>query len=117
MAVYPSSLKIREKFLAGSDWADSVARMIQTGFLSQEDREKLIAMTRDGSLTHRFARRANALVLFDEGWSCRQAAHAFLLDDGVFEIALRYRGDDFRAHYAVKIDANIRVIHAFQKKS
>jgi hypothetical protein len=32
------SLKIREKFLAVSDWADSIARMIQFGFLSEEDR-------------------------------------------------------------------------------
>ncbi|MGI8568675.1 MAG: hypothetical protein ACR2KT_06190 [Methylocella sp.] len=43
--------------------------MIQSGLLSQEDREKLIAMTRDGSLTHRFARLANALVLLDGRWS------------------------------------------------
>jgi hypothetical protein len=27
------------------------------------------------------ARRANALVLLDKGWSCQQVAHAFLLDD------------------------------------
>ncbi len=69
MAVYPGSLKIREKFRAVSDWTESVARMIQSGLLSQEDREKLIAMTRDGSLTHRFARLANALVLLDGRWS------------------------------------------------
>ena len=36
---------------------------------------------------------------------------------GVFEIALRYRGDAFRTLYAVKIDADVWVIHAFQKKS
>ncbi len=39
------------------------------------------------------------------------------VDGGVFEIALRHRGDAFRAIYAVKIDADIWVIHAFQKKS
>ncbi len=39
------------------------------------------------------------------------------VDGGVFEIALRYRGDAFRAIYAVKIDVDIWVIHAFQKKS
>ena len=39
------------------------------------------------------------------------------VDGGVFEIALRYRGDAFRTLYAVKIDADIWVIHAFQKKS
>jgi len=36
---------------------------------------------------------------------------------GVFEIALRHRGDAFRVLYAVKIGADIWVIHAFQKKS
>jgi phage-related protein len=35
----------------------------------------------------------------------------------VFEIALRYRGDAFRSIYAVKIDMDIWVLHAFQKKS
>jgi phage-related protein len=35
----------------------------------------------------------------------------------VFEIALRHRGDAFRVIYAVKIAADIWVIHAFQKES
>jgi phage-related protein len=39
------------------------------------------------------------------------------VDGGVFEIALRYRSDAFRALYAIKIDVDIWVIHAFQKKS
>ena len=39
------------------------------------------------------------------------------VDGGVFEIALRYHGDAFRAVYAIKIDVDIWVIHAFQKKS
>jgi phage-related protein len=39
------------------------------------------------------------------------------VEGGVFEIASRFRGDAFRALYAVKIDADIWVIHAFQKKS
>ncbi|MGA3117475.1 MAG: type II toxin-antitoxin system RelE/ParE family toxin [Syntrophobacteraceae bacterium] len=38
-------------------------------------------------------------------------------DGGIFEIALRHRGDVFRVIYAVKIGADIWVIHAFQKKS
>lgn len=36
---------------------------------------------------------------------------------GVFEIALRYRTDAYRAVYAVQIDADIWVIHAFKKKA
>ncbi len=39
------------------------------------------------------------------------------VDGGVFEIALRHRGDAFRVIYAIKIGADIWVIHAFQKKS
>ncbi|GAB6037725.1 hypothetical protein JCM15519_22840 [Fundidesulfovibrio butyratiphilus] len=38
-------------------------------------------------------------------------------EGGVFELALRHRGDAFRAVYALKIDSDIWVIHAFQKKS
>jgi phage-related protein len=38
-------------------------------------------------------------------------------EGGVFEIALRHRGDAFRLIYAVKIGADIWLIHAFQKKS
>lgn len=39
------------------------------------------------------------------------------VEGGVFEIALKHRGDAFRTLYAVKIDVDIWVIHAFQKKS
>lgn len=39
------------------------------------------------------------------------------LDSGVFEIALPYRGDAYRAVYAVKIGDDLWVVHAFQKKS
>lgn len=35
----------------------------------------------------------------------------------MFEIALRHRGDAFRAVYAVQIGVDLWVIHAFQKKS
>ena len=36
---------------------------------------------------------------------------------GVFEIALRFRGNAFRVMYAVQIGDDLWVIHAFQKKS
>ena len=36
---------------------------------------------------------------------------------GVFEIALRHRGDAYRVIYAVQIGEDLWVIHAFQKKS
>jgi transposase len=55
--------------------------MIRAGFLSAEDRADLIALARDGSVEHRLARRANALVLLDAGWSCEKVAQALFLDD------------------------------------
>ncbi len=42
--------------------------MIHGGFLSKEDRGELIALARDGSAACRVTRRANALVLLDDGW-------------------------------------------------
>jgi len=36
---------------------------------------------------------------------------------GIFEIALKFRKDAYRAIYAVKIDEKIWVLHAFKKKS
>jgi phage-related protein len=39
------------------------------------------------------------------------------LGPGVLELALRYRGDAFRVVYALRISADVWVIHAFQKKS
>ena len=55
--------------------------MIRGGFLGEEDRNKLIALARDGAAASRMTRRANALVLLDDGWSCREVAKALLLDD------------------------------------
>ncbi len=55
--------------------------MIRAGYLSSEDGADLIALARDGSAAHRFARRANALVLLDDGWSCERVAAALFLDD------------------------------------
>jgi phage-related protein len=39
------------------------------------------------------------------------------LGSGVFEIALPYRGNAYRAVYAVQIGEDVWVVHAFQKKS
>ena len=39
------------------------------------------------------------------------------IGSGVFEIALQFRGEAYRVVYDVKIDVDIWVIHAFQKKS
>ncbi len=59
----------------------------------------------------------DALTLAAEGQHSGKAKPFKGIDGGVFEIALQHRGDAFRAIYAVKIDVDIWVIHAFQKKS
>lgn len=58
-----------------------------------------------------------ALAIASEGGKSDNAKPFKGVDGGVFEIALRYRGDAFRVLYAVKIDTDIWIIHAFQKKS
>jgi transposase len=55
--------------------------MIRAGFLDPESRRDLIDLGRDGSVAHRLARRANALVLLDDGMSCGDVARVLLLDD------------------------------------
>ena len=59
----------------------------------------------------------DALTIAAEGGKSDKAKPFKGVDGGVFEIALRYRGDAFRTLYAVKIGVDIWVIHAFQKKS
>jgi transposase len=55
--------------------------MIRGGFLSEEDRKALRALARDGSSLGRVTRRANALVLLDDGMSCQEVAKVLLFDD------------------------------------
>jgi transposase len=55
--------------------------VIRAGFLDSESRQDLIELTRDGSAAHRLARRANALVLLDDGMSCASVAKVLYLDD------------------------------------
>ncbi len=59
----------------------------------------------------------DALTIAAEGGKSDKAKPFKGVDGGVFEIALKYRGDAFRTLYAVKIGVDIWVIHAFQKKS
>jgi transposase len=55
--------------------------MIRAGFLDSESRQDLIDLARDGSVAHRLARRANALLLLDDGMSCEAVAKVLYLDD------------------------------------
>ena len=61
--------------------ADSPPVMIRPGFLDSESRRDLIDLARDGAAAHRRARRANALVLLDDGLSCEAVAKVLFLDN------------------------------------
>ncbi len=60
---------------------------------------------------------ARALTILAEGRMPDIAKPLTGLGAGVMELALRHRGDAFRVVYALQIDDDIWVIHAFQKKS
>jgi transposase len=55
--------------------------MIRGGFLTNAERLELRALARDGLSEARAARRANAIILLDKGWSCQEVAEALLIDD------------------------------------
>jgi transposase len=55
--------------------------MIRGGFLSSEERRDLTERARDGTVEHRLARRANALVLLDRGMSCDEVGRVLVIDD------------------------------------
>ena len=55
--------------------------MIRRDFLDPESRQDLIDLTRDGSVAHRLARRANALLLLDGGMSCEAVVKVLFMDD------------------------------------
>lgn len=55
--------------------------MIRGGLLSPSQRAELLALLRSGRTEQRVARRANAMLLLDDGWSCEKVAEALYLDD------------------------------------
>ncbi len=55
--------------------------MICRGFLSAAERKELLSWARDGLAEHRLARRANAILLLDDGLSCERVAEVLYLDD------------------------------------
>jgi phage-related protein len=58
-----------------------------------------------------------ALTVAAEGGKADKAKPFRGVEGGVFEIALRYRGNAFRIIYAVQLGSDVYVLHAFQKKS
>jgi transposase len=68
--------------------------MIRPGFLDAESRQDLIELARDGSAAHRLARRANALVLLDDGMSFAVVAKVLLIDDDTVRTWYRLYEED-----------------------
>ncbi len=60
---------------------------------------------------------ARALTILAEGRMPDIAKHLTGFGSGVMELAFKHRGDAYRVVYALQIDDDIWVIHAFQKKS
>lgn len=60
---------------------------------------------------------ARALSIAARGGMADDAKPFKGVSRGIFEIALRHRGDAFRVIYAVQIGHPLWVVHAFQKKS
>ena len=74
--------------------SDSTVGMIRGGFLDSESRKDLTELARDGTAAHRLARRANALVLLDDGMSCEAIAKCLLLDDDTIRTWYRLYEED-----------------------
>ena len=55
--------------------------MIRAGFLDAEAKRDPIELARDGSVEHRLRRRANALLLLNNGMSCAAVAKVLFIDD------------------------------------
>jgi phage-related protein len=58
-----------------------------------------------------------ALRVAAEGEKADSAKPMKGIGAGVFEIAVRHRSDAYRTVYAVQLDEDIWVLHAFRKKS
>jgi transposase len=79
--IYRDSLGERKSGLPAAGKAILVGGMIRGGFLALSIREDLIALVRDGKAETRLTRRANALLLLDDGMSCEAIAKVLYLDD------------------------------------
>ena len=93
-------------------WVSRRAAGFRTGFAVESRTRDFENFPEDARVT-----MFDALTLAAEGALPRKAKPFRGVKGGVFEIASRYRGDAFRAIYVVRIDVDLWVIHAFQKKS
>ena len=77
----PRFHRLTKKGLQGRWEAILLGDMIRRGFLEPNIRTDLIALVRDGKAETRLTRRANALLLLDDGMSCTAIARVLYLDD------------------------------------
>ena len=92
--MYTPTPRESEEALAKGRDLDSTEQMIRPGFLDRESRRDLIELARNGSAAHRLARRANALVLLDDGMNCEAIAKVLLLDDDTIRTWYRLYEED-----------------------
>ena len=78
---YTRNRRDPEKTLNRISVSDSTVEMIRGNFLSAEERETLLGIVRRPSERHSIGRRANALLLLDDGLSCESVAKVLYLDD------------------------------------
>ena len=57
------------------------------------------------------------MTIVAEGGKADIAKLMTALGSGIFEVALRHRGNAYRLVYALQLGHEIWVVHAFQKKS
>ncbi len=86
--------EMSKKPLARRGRKDFLGAMIRGGFLTAEERQDLTELARDGLAEHRLARRANALVLLDDGMSCEEIGRVLLLDDDTIRTWYRLYEED-----------------------
>jgi transposase len=55
--------------------------MIRSGFLDATQRQELMSVMRNSKTEARVMRRANAILLLDDGWNCERVAEALYFDD------------------------------------
>lgn len=76
---------------------------------ARKDFEKFPAKARDKGL--------DALTIIADGATPDIAKPLTGLGSGVWELVIKERGDAYRVVYALQVDDDIWVVHAFQKKS
>src|SRR4051812_21215063 len=81
MLYLPRFHGLAKKGLQGRWEAILLGGMIRRGFLEPNIRTDLIALVRDGKAETRLTRRANALLLLDDGMNCTAIAKVLYLDD------------------------------------